>query len=156
MTELDRDILTVFIETYKFPGRGFDLYLPAKLLQDGGHVTFEATPVESQPRILVQKDGWSKPKPLIVGYYHDDSDDDDYAVEPYEITSISGFFIDPESREPIYVLRCQNDGSVPHVEPGFIFFQLEDIPGKEDSDLIPITIFDQQSPCHSIGFDLKG
>jgi len=143
--------VAAFIEKHKLPDNRYTHLFPLSLSQEGGQVTLSAASIaEGQPRIFVRKVDLSESQPLVVEYFHDDSDDDDFNPDAYDITRISGFFVDSGSGEPVYVLSCQNDGSIPRVEPGLTFYQLE-----SDSVLTPIAIFDKPAPCHFVKLDLK-
>ena len=145
----ERTGILAYTETHKLVDEKY--MLPRRISQqEWGLITLEAGPIEAQPLIFVRK-GDLEPQPLIVTYYHFDSDDDDFAVEGFDITRITGFFIDPESNEPDYILSIKNDGSVPHVGPDLTFYQ-----SVNGSGLTPITILDQKERCRSINLDFKG
>lgn len=142
------DVDTALIEKRNPSDLHYHSLVPVDLIQEEWRLTLKVAPIGSEPRIFVQPTNLPEPQPLLVDYSHIDSDDDMWAVDAYDITKVTGFFIDPESEEPVYVLSCQNDGSTPRVKPGFTFYRLGD-----DSNLIPINIFEQQTPCRSINLE---
>jgi len=148
MKEID---INAYIEGYEPQDSRFQHLVPISLSQTGNTVTLMAAPIGSKPRIFVQHSSLPEPQPLFVEHYHDDSDDDPWAVDGYDFTRVSGFYFDPESEKLVYVLRCENDGSIPRVETGFTFCRRED----GSSDLKPTIIFDRQETCRFIRLDLR-
>ena len=147
MKEVD---INAYIEGHEPQDSRYQHLVPISLSQTGNTVTLMAAPIGSESRIFVQHSGLLKPQPLFVEHYHDDSDDDPWAVDGYDITRVSGFYIDPESEKLVYALHCENDDSIPRVETGFTFCRRED----DSNDLKPITIFDRQETCRFIRLDL--